>query len=97
VNNLLALLKVSEMELPAPERVSFAESRYELDSFWALSALERVLSPSFWVVDFSESVILSVKEGSTAKCWMVLLGWTAPAILSPVLETFSERTCPVDF
>jgi hypothetical protein len=61
-------LKVSVIEFPAPERVSFAESRYEPLSFWALSALERVLSPSFWVVDFSESVILLIKEGSTAQC-----------------------------
>ena len=48
----VALLKVSEMVWPALERPSCAEPRRLPPSFCALSPPERVLSPSFWVVDF---------------------------------------------
>lgn len=48
--------RVSETVLVALLRVSLVESSREPPWFWALSPVERVESPNFWVVDFSPSV-----------------------------------------
>jgi hypothetical protein len=53
----VALLRVSVTAWPALLRLSWAEPRIPLPSFWALSPPERVESPSFWVVDFWPSAL----------------------------------------
>lgn len=42
-------------------------------------------------------VVLARRSGVVSGRGWSLLGWNAPATLSPAPVTFSEKTCPVDF